>query len=607
MTFSHRTLTLVVATVLSTFTGCLGRSGRGPTSASPAAAAVESSGAPIQLTLIGTNDIHGWVYPHAFTLPDGSGVEEGGVANFAGYLAIARAHNPGGVLLFDAGDLFQGTLASNLSEGAVVVDAYNRLDYQAAAIGNHEFDYGPEGPQSVALKADQDPFGALKARLAQAHFPVLAVNIYDAQTGARPGWLGNDGTAMIERKGVKVGVFGLVTPSTPTTTNPVNVSSLRFGSLAPEAANAAKQLREAGAQVVVAVVHAGGKCRSWSNPDDLTGCDTNSGEIFELLNNLPAHTVDAVIAGHTHAVLGHRVNGTPVIETTGLGRSFGTIDVFLESSSHQVLPELTRITPAIAICSRVDEKGSCAAPPEEHAPGTVWSSPRYLGQTVRPDAALTPVIAPALARVEVEQRRKLGIEVPAALRRDYEAESPLGSALADALREMENADVALLNSGGLRADLAAGELTYGALYEVLPFDNTVATLSVNAEELKRLLQAAYGARKGVFQVSGLKVKLDRCPGPARLRGYTLADGRPLLPERRYRVVLPDFLARGGDGLGPVLSTLAPARVDLGNGRTLNFRDALVASLQKRHEPLRVPKPGRITYVDDGEPCGGSTP
>ena len=79
---------------------------------------------------------------------------------------------------------------------------------------------------------------------------------------------------------------------------------------------------------------------------------------------------------------------------------------------------------------------------------------------------------------------------------------------------------------------------------------------------------------------------------------TLADGKPIEPEKRYRVVMPDFLARGGDGLGPVLSSLPPGRIDLGTTRELNFRDALVAYWQKRRQAAgRRPPPGRITFVD----------
>ena len=145
-----------------------------------------------------------------------------------------------------AGDLFQGTLASNLTEGAIVIDVYNHLGVTAAAVGNHEFDYGPVGPSPVPMKPGDDPLGALKARIQQARFPLLSANIREADTGQRPAWLGNDGTLLVTLQGVKVGIVGLSTPSTPTTTNPTNVASLRFEPLAPAAVEAAQQPARAG-------------------------------------------------------------------------------------------------------------------------------------------------------------------------------------------------------------------------------------------------------------------------------------------------------------------------------------------------------------------------
>ncbi|HZI16172.1 MAG TPA: bifunctional metallophosphatase/5'-nucleotidase, partial [Myxococcus sp.] len=184
--------------------------------------ATAAATAPVRLTLVGINDFHGQVEPHRHPLKDGQVVEEGGAALLAGYLARLRADNPEGVLLVDAGDLFQGTLASNLTEGAVVIDVYNHLGFAAAAIGNHEFDYGPVGPASTATRPGEDPLGALKARIRQAKFPLLSVNIREAATGKRPAWLGGDGTHLVTLKGVKVGLMGLTTESTPDTTHPVN-------------------------------------------------------------------------------------------------------------------------------------------------------------------------------------------------------------------------------------------------------------------------------------------------------------------------------------------------------------------------------------------------
>jgi 5'-nucleotidase len=111
----------------------------------------------------------------------------------------------------------------------------------------------------------------------------------------------------------------------------------------------------------------------------------------------------------------------------------------------------------------------------------------------------------------------------------------------------------------------------------------------------------------VFQVSGLKVSLARCAGPQRFKGATLANGKPLQPARLYRVALPDFLARGGDGLGVVFEKLPPGRIDLGLARPGSLRDELVAYWQAQKKPLTAPPAGRISYVESGEQCPPVSP
>jgi 5'-nucleotidase len=159
-----------------------------------------------------------------------------------------------------------------------------------------------------------------------------------------------------------------------------------------------------------------------------------------------------------------------------------------------------------------------------------------------------------------------------------------------------------LNAGGLRADIPAGELTYGQVYEVLPFDNNVAMLTLNGDELLRLLRTAYGNRRGVLQISGIKVQLTRCRGLNRLRSATLDNGTPILPDRMYRVALTDFMARGGDGLNSVLSSFPKDQIDLGDTRELNIRDALIAFWQRKGADLRPPAVGRVTVLDDPNGC-----
>lgn len=548
----------------------------------------------IRLTLAATNDLHGAVLPHRSRLADGAVVEQGGLAVLAGYVRALREDNPGGVLLLDGGDFFQGTLAANLTEGAVVVEAMNALGYAAVALGNHEFDYGPAGPLPVP-RGGEDPLGALKARLAEARFPALAANVTEAATRERPTWLGNDGTLLLTVKGVRVGLLGLSTPSTPLATHPLNVAGLRFGALVPAAQEAAARLRARGAEVVVAVAHAGGRSESSHGG----AVEVLEGEVVELLETLPAGTLDAVVAGHTHSPLAQVVNGTPVIETSGQGRTLGLVELFVDPVTRRVVPAHTRVAAPIPVCARVDAgRGTCEARALRGAERVRWVPATFRGRPVVPDAQVEALLAPALERVAQVQRRRLGLRTEAPLGRASDAESPLGSVLADSLREVAGTDVALLNSGGLRADLPAGELTYGDVYEVLPFENNVAVVTVTADELWRLLDAAYGARMGVFQVSGIQLEVAACAGQGRLASLSLPGGRPLPEGARLRVAMPDFLALGGDGLGEVLRSLPPGSVNLGEGGGVTLRDALVTHWQAQGHVPQAPSPGRLHLRPD---------
>ena len=563
---------------------------------------------PLRVTIVGTNDVHGWVMGMKEQFPRGE-IRFGGVATFASYVQVLRQDNPNGVVLVDAGDLFQGTLVSNLTEGSVVIEAFNQLGYDAAAIGNHEFDYGPVGPISAATQATMDPFGALKARIAEAKFPLLSTNIYEANNdGYRPSWLPSDGSIIVERHGLKIGIFGLTTPQTPTVTLPINVQTIKFRPLGSEALAAATRLRAKGADLVVAVVHGGGRCTDCSKKDDLTSCDLDAGEIFEMMKGLPEGTLDAVVAGHTHQQIGHVVNGTPVIQSWALGRYFGMIELTIDPATRKVIPERTQIHSGIEICETWDIETKSCDPKKlrGRADQVTPTSAKFRGQLIRPDQTVVQAMQPAEQAVAELQMKALGLTVPQVMGRVYEGESELGSFLADSLRMMSKADIALMNPGGLRADLKDGPLTYGTVYEMIPFDNAIAVMDLTGEQLDRLLTAAFGSKKGVFQVSGLEVKLSRCVVPDRLRSFTLAGGKKWDPAKKYKVALPDFLARGGDGLAPVLATIDPTQVDLAENKGTNLRDDLIAFWQARKETFKPPKGGRVTFIDSGETCSTAT-
>jgi 2',3'-cyclic-nucleotide 2'-phosphodiesterase (5'-nucleotidase family) len=174
----------------------------------------------VTLSIVGTTDLHGAVFP-----TNG----RGGLAVLAGFvnnLRAARAADGGAVLLLDAGDTFLDGMESNLSEGALVVDAYNAMGYTAAAIGNHEFDYGSVDAPG-ARQTSGDLRGALKARAVQARYSFLAANLIDTSTDRVVEWPNVRPSTAVEAAGVRVGIVGLMTVDALAATAPVNVAGLR--------------------------------------------------------------------------------------------------------------------------------------------------------------------------------------------------------------------------------------------------------------------------------------------------------------------------------------------------------------------------------------------
>jgi 5'-nucleotidase len=492
----------------------------------------------LTLSIVGTNDVHGGILPE-----DG----QGGLALFSGYLKnlrAARARDGGVVLLVDAGDMWQGTLESNLREGAPVVTAYNALGYAAAAIGNHEFDFGPAGPAATPGTSGADSRGALKARAAEARFPFLAANLIDTVTGQSVSWPNVRPSTLVDAAGIKVGVIGVMTSTGLRQTIAANVGGLRLDPLVPSIEAQARQLRSSGATVVFVSAHAGGRCSEFDQPRDISTCESDA-EIFEVARRLPSGSVDAILAGHTHAGVAHEVSGIPIAEAYSGGRAFSRIDLVVDratgrATSHHVMAPTN-------ICSRVNVQTRQCTPQGPPA--------RYEGAEVASDPAIERVLAPAVEEARALQSKPLGVVLDTPIGRgDDGPRSPLGQLFVDAMRQAARGDVAINNSnGGLRADFPVGPLTYGSLFRAMPFDNQLVTLRVRAADLSRVLAAELRRRTPRLSVSGVRVEATCAGGVPRVR--LLDDSGAIRDDTVLRVVTSDFLALGGDA---ILAAAAPA-------------------------------------------------
>ncbi|MGH9309744.1 MAG: bifunctional metallophosphatase/5'-nucleotidase [Vicinamibacterales bacterium] len=561
----------------------LGAIARGSLVAQAPSAASQTADRQVTISIVGTNDLHGGVLPR-----DG----RGGLALLSGYvkaLREARLRDGGAVLLIDGGDMFQGTLESNLSEGAAVVAAYNALGYTAATVGNHEFDFGPAGPAATPARPGDDPRGALKARAAEATFPFLAANLLDESTARPVAWPNVRPSTIVEAAGVKIGIVGVMTKEALTATIAANVGGLRVAPLAPAIAAEAARLRSSGAAVVIVTAHAGGRCSNLAQPTDLASCDPAS-EIVAVARELPPGSVDVIVAGHTHAGMAHEVEGIAIIESFATGRSFGRVDLTLDAARRAIVDR--KIFPPRDLCAREDPStGACDTAPVPASSSRVAS---YEGTTVLPDPSIAAVLEPALAKVRELKARPLGVNLETPIRRQASGDSPLGNLFTDALRaSIAGADAAIHNTaGGLRADLPQGPLIFGSVFEVMPFDNKVATLRLTGAQVRTVFGTHLRSSRRTVGVSGIRVRAA-CSGGTLDVALSRASGAAIADDDVLTVAVTDFLATGGDGiLKPVIP---PGGFQIPDDAPL-ARDALASYLQGLNGPLRESQ-----FVDTSNP------
>ena len=495
------------------------------------------------ISIVGTNDVHGVL---------SADPEVGGLVTISAYvdaLRRARKSDGGAVLFIDAGDMWQGTLESNLVEGAVVVEAYNAMGVAAAAIGNHEFDFGPEGKNAIPVEPGEDPTGNLKQRAREAHFPLLAANLIDSATGAPVTWDNVQPSVMVEAAGIKVGIVGVITRNALTTTIAANVGGLEVAPLAATIATEAKKLRAAGATLIVVAAHAGGKCTDFSDRTDLSSCNM-SAEIMQVANRLEPGLVDYIIGGHNHNPIAHIVNGTPITSNNSRTFSFGRVDFHIDRDRQTVLSRQVYA-------------------PQHTAPGT---RDTYEGYPLVANPGVERVATRAAARTEAIKQEELGVTLSGPFDLVPDIESAIGNLMTVAMLESFEADIAIHNVfGGIRSGLPAGNLTYGAVFEMFPFDNIVSIHEISGGDLRRIVaRKALEHRKPGF--SGMRVFISCTDGSLDVL-MRLNDGREISDDDRIRVVANDFLAMGGDDI------LTPAIPD--GGFELRYdmpltRDALVS-------------------------------
>ncbi|MCO8144252.1 5'-nucleotidase/apyrase family protein [Rhodovulum tesquicola] len=461
--------------------------------------------AEFSLTILHTNDFHARFEPISkhdsvcSEAENAAGECFGGSARLATAIAEARARNANTILV-DAGDKFQGTLFYTRYKGAATAEMMTRLGYDAMAVGNHEFDDGPE---------------VLARFVASVDFPVLMAN---ADLSAEP--LLRDGiakSAVIERGGTRLGLIGLTPVDNPDLASPG--PNIVFTD--PVAAVQAEidRLTADGIDKIILLSHSG------HDHDQRIAAETTG--------------IDVIVGGHSHTLLSNSVEGaagpyptivgqTAIVQAYGYGKYLGELSVTFDAAG--------RVAEAVG-------------------------EPILLDATIAEDADTRARIA-ELAQPLEEIRQKVVAEAAEPIEGDRSicrvTECAMGNLVAEAMLDRVRAQgisIALQNGGGLRASLEAGPVTMGDVLTVLPFQNTLSTFFVPGRKVVEALenglsQVEDGA--GRFpQVAGLRFTWAPAAEPgARVRSVEVMENgawAPIVPEQVYGLVSNNYLRNGGDG------------------------------------------------------------
>ncbi|CAN5266098.1 bifunctional metallophosphatase/5'-nucleotidase [soil metagenome] len=524
-----------------------------------------------ELTIFSINDFHGNIQPKSPTplmprLPDAQTGElraqaAGGVAYLATALGKLRAGRTDTVLVA-GGDLIGASpQLSSLLRDEPTLAAMGDLGLVATALGNHELDAGlPELLRKA--RGECAPSGCVWPEFKGPGFPYLAANLYDAGTGKTllPTHLIKDVA------GFKVAFVGAITRDTPKVTVPKAIRGLRFGDEA-EALNALlPQLRAEGAQVFVAVMHEGATHNGNANDPSYT-CPGLQGRGVDIAQRLdPAYSL--IISGHTHQAYTCKINGRLLVQAGSYG---GWV-----TESKLTLDAQGRVLSASAVNHPVLQSA--------YAPNPAF-------------VALVQRAAELTAAARNKPVGNLAEGAPRSAKAPF-GDSPLGNLVADSqlafAKKRGGADVALMNPGGIRADLtveAGRPVTMSDLFAIQPFGNELVALTISGAQLRDLLthQLPQGAttQPRLLQVSSsLRYQWTQGADGVSVLGEVLVDGRPLDAARDYRLVVNNFMADGGDDVG----VLRQGRNRLSIGVDI---DAFVEWLGDNPKAVELAKPGRI--------------
>ncbi|MEV5506248.1 bifunctional metallophosphatase/5'-nucleotidase [Streptomyces orinoci] len=562
----------------------------------------QAHGRTVDVQLLSFNDLHGNLEPPQGSSgtvteaePDGSkkSIPAGGMEYLATALRQARKGHPYSITAA-AGDMVGASpLTSALFHDEPTIEALNKLKLDVTSVGNHEFDKG----RAELLRKQRggchpkDGCAEKGKKFTGANFPYLAANVTDAKTGKpilKP-------YMIWQHKGVKIGFIGVTLKGTPDVVTAEGVKGLKFGDEVQTINKYAKELNRKGVKSIVALIHEGGMPASnaYNYNCDASGPGSGlSGPIVNIAKHVtPA--VDALLTGHTHQAYACTIPdpaGHP--RTVSSAASFGRLYTETTLTYDRHTGRIVR---------------------------TATKAPHAVNHVVRRDVPKAPDMTKLIGHWKKLAGSKIDrpvgyISADINGRGADTEEEPLGDVIADAQleglapKDKGGAQIALMNEGGIRSDLAYkaagkegdGVVTFGKAYTVQPFNNMMQSADLTGAQLLSILREQVsgpvnGPEPKILQVSkGFTYTLDLTKkGADRVVASSVKlDGVPIDPKKTYRVAANEFLMGGGDGF----ATFKSAQHKLNGPSDLDAFVAFLGAHSSKAHPMAPPKGDRITVI-----------
>ena len=463
----------------------------------------------VSITILHTTDLHGHILPADISYPkEEAGSDLGGLARCASAIKKIRAETPN-CLWVDDGDTIQGTAASFMSGGLMMIRALNHLHCDAWVLGNHEFDWGLE-KLARCVEASRAPVLAANIRCDAMVPPAIAGNL-------RPFFVK-------EVDGVRVAVIGLTTPGIPNWSRPRLIGELKFEPSVEALQRALPELKRQKPDVIVLTAHQGFR----TAPDD------HANEIHDIVGWCPE--LAAIIGGHTHRSVPEIVAHDILYTQAGhWGVCLGRLDLVYDTDQRRLTRRHARLIPMDA------------------------------GVPMDPEIL-------ALAKTDLDAARREMAKIICTATKDFPVagapsrETPVHNLLCEAIldccqRAGHPADIVVHGVLDERAKLKKGPVTVGDCWSLVPFENFIGVFEVTPAQLREILEedAAHYSREHFSGVYGVKTVL-RVGAPPGQRVVFIADrdGQPFEAGRRLRVAVNSFDLASAGARKPRLRAIADA-------------------------------------------------